>query len=475
MSRIINYKYVIQPHKSMHVPVVIYTTEKLFNLLFKDKAVEQLKNVATLPGIVHFALGMPDIHEGYGFPIGGVAAFDIKEGVVSPGGVGFDINCGVRVILTQLSAKEIKGLLPKIGELIYNTVPSGLGSTGKEKFSKKEMKALLRNGVYWAVENGFGVKEDIEVIEENGMMKNAEPGLVSEESIKRGRVELGTLGAGNHFLEIDYIDKIFNVEVANIFGLFEGQVVVWIHTGSRGFGHQVAKEYINLFRNKMPKYGIPLIDRDLVSLPISSPEAEQYLRAMAAAANFAWVNRQIITHYVRLAFSQIFKTSPHRLGMNLLYDVAHNIAKFERYNIDGEEKLLLVHRKGATRAFPKGHSAIPDKYRSVGQPVLLPGDMRSGSYILVGKENSLSETFGSVAHGAGRVLSRHKALKEIAFDKVQYEMEQSGIILLSADRRIIREEAPEAYKNVDEVIVPIEKNNLAERVAHSRPLLVIKG
>ncbi len=473
--KLLKYKYIIQPTGKMSVPSVVFTTERLLPLLFKDKSLEQLKNVASLPGVEKYALGMPDIHEGYGFPIGGVAAFDVHEGVVSPGGVGFDINCGVRVILTNIEKSEIEPRLRKIGEILFNTIPSGLGSTGIEKFSRKEIKSILRRGAYWALESGFGYDRDVEVIEENGMMKDADPSLVSSEAIKRGSTELGTLGAGNHFLEIDYIDKIFNSEIAKAFGLFKDQVVIWIHTGSRGLGHQIAKEFIKLLRNKMHHYGIPLLDNELVSVPILSDEGGQYLRAMAAAANFAWVNRQLITHYVRLAFSKVFGVSSVKLGMNVLYDVAHNIAKFEKYNINGQEKLLLVHRKGATRAFPKGHPDVPLQYRDAGQPVLLPGDMRTGSYILVGDVKSLDLTFGSVAHGAGRILSRHKALKKIKFEKVRYEMNQSNIILMANNRRVVREEAPEAYKDVNEVIIPIEENGLAKKVAYSRPLLVIKG
>ena len=473
--KLLKYKYIIQPTGKMSVPSVVFTTERLLPLLFKDKSLEQLKNVASLPGVEKYALGMPDIHEGYGFPIGGVAAFDVHEGVVSPGGVGFDINCGVRVILTNIEKSEIEPRLRKIGEILFNTIPSGLGSTGIEKFSRKEIKSILRRGVYWALESGFGYDRDVEVIEENGMMKDADPSLVSSEAIKRGSTELGTLGAGNHFLEMDYIDKIFNEDIAKVFGLFKDQVVIWIHTGSRGLGHQIAKEFIKLLRNKMHHYGIPLLDKELVSVPILSNEGEQYLKAMAAAANFAWVNRQLITHYVRLAFSKVFGVSSVKLGMNVLYDVAHNIAKFEKYNINGQEKLLLVHRKGATRAFPKGNLNIPLQYRDAGQPVLLPGDMRTGSYILVGDVKSLDLTFGSVAHGAGRILSRHKALKKIKFEKVRYEMNQSNIILMANNRRVVREEAPEAYKDVNEVIIPIEENGLAKKVAYSRPLLVIKG
>ncbi len=475
MKSIANFKMVIEPHDGMRVPAVIYTTETLSEFLFKDKAIEQIENVAKLPGIQKYALGMSDIHEGYGFPIGGVAAFDADNGVVSPGGVGFDINCGVRVIKTRLTYEEINKHLNKIGEMVFNFVPSGLGSTGKLKFTKKELKRIVREGMKWALNSGFAFKEDLHKTEENGCMKNADPSLVSEKAFQRGREELGTLGAGNHFLEIDRVSEIFDDKVASEFGLFKNQIVVWIHTGSRGFGHQVASDYIALMRDKMNKYGIPLFDKELVSLPIMSPEADSYLRAMAAAANYAWVNRQLITYHIRAAFSKVFKMKPEEIGMSLLYDVAHNIAKFERYSLNGRDKLLLVHRKGATRAFPAKHHDLSGEYLEVGQPVLLPGDMKNGSFILVGSENSIEETFGSVAHGAGRVMSRHKALKEISFEEVYGEMIENNINLITKNKRIVREEAPEAYKDVNEVIKPIIGNSLAKLVAKTVPLLVIKG
>jgi tRNA-splicing ligase RtcB len=474
-ERIKNFKIEIPPRDGMNVPVVIYTTNKLISFLFKDRAIEQLINVAKLPGIKKYALGMPDIHEGYGFPIGGVAAFDAENGVVSPGGVGFDVNCGVRVIKTNLTTKDIKDKLRKVGEVIFDYVPAGVGSVSRHKFTSNEIKNVLRSGIYWALNKGFAFQSDIDSCEDNGKMQSADPSAVSEKAIKRGRDELGTLGAGNHFLEIDKIDKIYDAEIASRFGLFKGQIVVWIHTGSRGFGHQVATDYISLMKTKMEKYHMELLDRDLVSIPLIAPESELYLRAMASAANFAWVNRQVITHFVRLAFSSVFRVSAEKLGMFLLYDVAHNIAKFEKYKVGGKEELLLVHRKGATRAFPAGHKALGEKYRDTGQPVLLPGDMKNGSFILVGLKNSLNETFGSVAHGSGRVMSRHKALKEISLEKVYNEMERNDIVLLSNSRRIIREEAPEAYKDVNEVVKPIIENSLAALVARSKPLLVVKG
>ncbi len=468
-------KYQIEPRGAMKVPVVIYTTKKLMDFLFKDNAVNQLKNVATLPGVVKYVLGMPDLHEGYGFPIGGVAAFDVEEGVVSPGGVGFDINCGVRVIKTNFEYKEFSKFTEEVGKIIFNSVPSGLGSEGILKFTRREIKNVLEEGLRWTLKKGFAFDSDILNTENEGVLINADSSLVSDKAIKRGKSELGTLGAGNHFLEIDTVDEIFDSRIAQAFGLFKGQIIIWIHTGSRGLGHQIATDYISLMSKKMKKYGIPFLDKDLVSLPLIDPLSENYLRAMSAAANFAWVNRQIITYHTRNAFAKFFKRTPEDLGMFLLYDVAHNIAKFEKYKINGKEKLLLVHRKGATRAFPPEHPELNKVYKQTGQPVLLPGDMKTGSFIFVGDQNSIKETFGSVSHGAGRLLSRHRALKQITFEMVLGEMNNAGIKLIAANKRIAREEAPEAYKDINEVIKPIEENGLARKVAHSKPILVIKG
>jgi len=475
IKKISKFKFLVEKTGKMRVPVLLYSPDNLIKLIGKDKALEQLINVATLPGIVKYALGMPDMHQGYAFPIGGVAAFDIESGVVSPGGVGFDINCGVRVIKTNLSYKEVRGQLNKLGNILFANIPAGVGSEGKEKFGSEETKTAMRIGIAWAKNKGFAWKEDEDATEENGRMKNADPAFVSKRAIDRGKVELGTLGAGNHFLEIDRVSKIYNETVAKQFGLFKDQILIWIHTGSRGLGHQVATDYLKIMRPRMEKYGLPLIDPDFVSLPLSAPESDMYLKAMASAANFAWVNRQILTYLARLYFTSVFNESPEKLGMYLLYDVAHNIAKFEKYKINGKEKLLLVHRKGATRSFPKGHPDLRGLYREIGQPVLLPGDMKRGSYILVGNEKSLSETFGSVAHGAGRLLSRHKAVKTLTLEHVQKEMDEKNIILHAKTRRIIMEEAPEAYKDVHEVVKPIIGEQLAELVAHSEPLFVLKG
>jgi len=475
IKKISRFKYLVEKTGKMRVPVLLYSTDNLIKLIGKDKALEQLINVATLPGIVKYALGMPDMHQGYAFPIGGVAAFDTENGVVSPGGVGFDINCGVRVIKSNLTYKDVKRHLNKLGDVIFNNIPAGLGSEGREKFNSKETRQVCKLGIGWAIDKGFAWREDKDATEENGRMKNANPDFVSKRAIDRGKVELGTLGAGNHFLEVDRVNKIYNEQIANQFGLFKDQIIVWIHTGSRGFGHQVATDYLKIMRPRMEKYGLPLIDSDFVSLPLSAPESDMYIGAMASAANFAWVNRQIITYFARLSFASLFKEAPQKLGMHLLYDVAHNIAKYERYTIDGKEKILLVHRKGATRSFPKGHPELKGIYKEIGQPVLLPGDMKRGSYILVGNKKSLSETFGSVAHGAGRLLSRHKAVKTLTLEHVQKEMEEKSILLRAKTRRIIMEEAPEAYKDVNEVIKPITGEQLATLIAYSEPLLVLKG
>lgn len=475
IKRIDDYRYLVEKEGHMRVPALIISSPKLFPLLEHDLSLQQIINVASLPGIVSYSIAMPDIHQGYAFPIGGVGAFDVEEGIVSPGGVGFDINCGVRVITTNLKYEEIKDYLPELGRILFKNVPSGLGSTGLEKFSAKEARRAMKLGLQWAEEKGFAEKYDKDNIEDYGCLENAEPEFVSDRAVDRGREEFGTLGAGNHFLEVAVVEKIFDADVAKQFGLFEGQIVVWIHTGSRGLGHEIATEYLKMMLPKMENYKIPLYEKEFVSLPIKASESQKYLGAMASAANFAWINRQVITYFVRKSFSEVFKMPFEKIGMDILYDVAHNIAKFERYKVHGKEMLLLVHRKGATRAFPKGHYALKGKFVNSGQPVLIPGDMKRGSYILVGLDKAVEETFGSVAHGAGRVMSRHQAVKNITFEEIKKEMEDSGIILLAKDKMVAREEAPIAYKDVDAVIEPIVREGLAKLVARSKPLLVVKG
>lgn len=468
------YKFLVEKHGDMRVDALLISSDKLIEFVSKDKALEQLLWVATLPGIVKYSIGMPDIHQGYAFPIGGVGAFLYDGGVVSPGGVGFDINCGVRVIKTNLKYEDIKDSLEELGKTLFKTIPAGLGSTSEYTFSIDESKRAMKLGIEWAVEKGFAKKDDLENVEDYGRLEG-DPDCVSKHAIERGREEFGTLGAGNHFLEIDRVVEIYDKELAKAWGLFEGQIVIWIHTGSRGLGHQIATDYLDLMRPKMDKFGFKLVDRDSVYFPIKEDLSQRYLLAMGAAANFAWVNRQVLTYLTRKAFSKVFGMDYERLGMEILYDVAHNIAKLEEYEVNGKVQTLLVHRKGATRSFPKGHPKLKGKFKETGQPVLLPGDMKRGSYILVGSEKSIKETFGSVAHGAGRLLSRHQAVKQITFEDVKGELEKESILLYATDKVVAREEAPEAYKNINLVVEPIVGEGLANLVARSKPLIVVKG
>jgi len=468
------YKFLVEKHGDMRVDALLISSDKLIEFVSKDKALEQLLWVATLPGIVKYSIGMPDIHQGYAFPIGGVGAFLYDGGVVSPGGVGFDINCGVRVIKTSLKYEDIKDSLEELGKTLFKTIPAGLGSTSEYTFSIDESKRAMKLGIEWAVEKGFAKKDDLENVEDYGRLEG-DPDCVSKHAIERGREEFGTLGAGNHFLEVDRVVEIYDKELAKAWGLFEGQIVIWIHTGSRGLGHQIATDYLDLMRPKMDKFGFKLVDRDSVYFPIKEDLSQRYLLAMGAAANFAWVNRQVLTYLTRKAFSKVFGMDYERLGMEILYDVAHNIAKLEEYEVNGKVQTLLVHRKGATRSFPKGHPKLKGKFKETGQPVLLPGDMKRGSYILVGSEKSIKEAFGSVAHGAGRLLSRHQAVKQITFEDVKGELEKESILLYATDKVVAREEAPEAYKNIDLVVEPIVGEGLANLVARSKPLIVVKG
>jgi len=473
-KRISNYKFLIEKFGSMRVDALLISSSALIESVKKDKALEQLIWVATLPGIVRYSIGMPDIHQGYAFPIGGVGAFLYDEGVVSPGGVGFDINCGVRVIKTNLKYEDIKDSLEELGKTLFKTIPAGLGSTSDYTFSIDESKRAMKLGLNWAVEKGFAKKEDLENVEDYGRLEG-DPDCVSTHAIERGREEFGTLGAGNHFLEVDRIVEVYDKGLAKAWGLFEGQIVVWIHTGSRGLGHQIATDYLDLMRPKMDKFGFKLVDRDAIYFPIGEDLSQRYILAMRSAANFAWVNRQVLTYFTREAFSKVFRTPYEDLGMEVLYDVAHNIAKIEEYEINGKMETLLVHRKGATRSFPKGHPKLKGKFKDTGQPVLLPGDMKRGSYILVGSEKAVKETFGSVAHGAGRLLSRNQAVKQITFEDVKNELDKEDILLYANDKVVAREEAPEAYKNIDLVVEPIVHEGLASLVARSKPLIVVKG
>jgi len=466
-----------QSYKSgMRVPGIIYASEKMLESIREDQTPKQVANVAFLPGIIKASLAMPDIHWGYGFPIGGVAAMDIESGVVSPGGVGYDINCGVRLLRTNLSEAEVR---PKINQLIaelFTNIPSGLGSEGKIRVSQKEMEQLMLKGASWAVEHGFGSKDDLDVTEERGCMEGADPSKISDKAIKRGMPQAGTLGSGNHFLEVQVVKEIFEPEIANVMGITEiGQVLVLIHTGSRGFGHQVCTDHLRVMEEAVSKYGISLPDRQLACAPIKSPEGKDYLAAMACAANYAWNNRQCIAHWTRESFSKVFGKSSEELGMKQIYDVTHNIAKMEKHMVDGRKIRVCVHRKGATRAFPPGHKDIPQCYKEIGQPVLIPGDMGRCSFIAVGTERAMEESFGSTCHGAGRVLSRGAAKRSLKGRDVLRELEERGITVKAGSIPSLAEEASLAYKDVTEVIEAVHQAGISKKVAMAVPLGVIKG
>jgi tRNA-splicing ligase RtcB len=421
-------------------------------------------------------MAMPDIHWGYGFPIGGVAAMDYENGVVSPGGVGFDINCGVRLLRTDLTVNDVKG---KIGDLIdqlYINVPSGVGSEGNIRVDEQELKQVMVKGAKWMVERGFGWAEDLEVSEEGGAITMADPGNISKEAIKRGRPQLGTLGAGNHFLEIQAVEYIYDEDIAGVFGITEpGQITIMIHTGSRGFGHQVCQDNLNVMQRAMIKYGISLPDRQLACAPVKSEEGQAYLASMACAANFAWANRQAIAHWVRESFEKVMGAGAHKLGMSQVYDVAHNMAKIEEHAVDHKIKTLCVHRKGATRAFGPDNSHVPEQYRKVGQPVLVPGDMGRYSFLLVGTETAMKQTWGSTCHGAGRMMSRHEAIKKMRGRQVQDELAERGILVMAKGRDTLSEEASYAYKDVADVVATCDGAGISRLVAKMRPLGVAKG
>ncbi|MEE8638505.1 MAG: RtcB family protein, partial [Candidatus Margulisiibacteriota bacterium] len=418
----------------------------------------------------------PDIHFGYGFPIGGVAAFDPDlGGIISPGGVGYDINCGVRVLRTSLHSDEV---IPKIRDIVNELareVPSGVGSRGPISLSESDMNKVLTKGPKWAVENGYGEENDILHTEENGAMQGADPTQVSNHAKERGSDQLGTLGSGNHFLEVQVVDEIFDEKAANAFGLWKDQITIMVHSGSRGLGHQVCTDYINVMRGAVAKYNISLPDRQLCCAPIESPEGLRYFSAMAAAANYAWCNRQLLMHWTRKSFAKIMGASPGKLGISLIYDVCHNIAKKEKHQVDGKEKVLCIHRKGATRAFPAGHPVLPKDYMNVGQPVLIPGDMGRYSYVLIGTERAMKETWGSVCHGAGRMMSRAAATRKFSVGQLLSDLEKKGIIVRSASKKGLVEEAPGAYKDVREVVDVVHNSGLARKVARMRPLGVVKG
>lgn len=456
----------------MRTDVVVYASEPIMEEIRRDQSLAQAMNVATLPGIVGPSLAMPDIHQGYGFPIGGVAALDMENGVVSPGGVGFDINCGVRLVRTNLNEPEVRERLKPLIDQLFRDVPCGMGTRGRISLADTEIQGVLRDGAVWTVEHGYGEARDPEFAEAGGRLKGALPEKVSDRAKKRGAGQLGTLGSGNHFLEVLYVEAVHDEPAAAAMGLAGEQVVVLIHSGSRGLGHQVCTDYVALMNEVMPRYGIVLPDRQLACVPIQSEEGQAYLGAMKAAANFAWANRQAILHFVRAAFRRIFGDSA---TLDLIYDVCHNIAKQEVHEVDGQQRDVLVHRKGATRAFPAGHPEIPKAYADVGQPVFVPGSMGTASWVLAGQPGSMKHTFGSACHGAGRLLSRTAVRKGKDAREEQRKLEAMGILVRSESRDGILEELPEAYKDVDEVIEVMDGAGIAKKVARLRPMGVIKG
>ena len=461
----------------MRVPGRVYADDALIEKMRTDATLQQCANVATLPGLYKWAITMPDGHEGYGFPIGGVAASDYDEGVVSPGGIGYDINCGVRLIRTNLTETEVRPHLQKLLDTLFVNVPSGLGSRGKVgKLSAGDLEKVTREGVEWAVDNGYGWAEDQKHCEENGCMTTANPDKVSGIAKQRGAPQLGSLGSGNHFLEIEKVDKILDRPVAAKLGIKqEGQILVLVHTGSRGFGYQVCSDYLRVMERAVHKYGIKLPDRQLACAPAKSNEVEDYIGGMSAAANYAWSNRQMITHWTRESFEKTFGRPADQLDMALIYDVAHNIAKIEEHRIDDKTKKVYVHRKGATRAFPPGHPAIPAEYREVGQPVLIPGSMGTASWVLIGTPKSMELSFGTTAHGAGRFMSRAAAKRRNPARTVEDQLSKKGIMIRAENIGTVSEEAPEAYKNVDSVAEVSHQLGIATKVARLTPIGVTKG
>ncbi len=462
LKKIDDYLYEISQtfRSDMKVPARVYATEKMLREILKDRSLNQLINVATLPGIQNYALSMPDIHEGYGFPIGGVAAFDLNLGIISPGGIGYDINCGVRLLKSKANILQIQPFLKNLSAMIYKEVPSGVGRGGMLNLNNHQIDQILLNGAQAVINMGYGKPEDLNHIESNGKIEGADPALVSPQAKARGRDQLGTMGAGNHFVEVDIVENIYDEEIAKKIGLFKEQVVILIHTGSRGLGHQVATDYIRLMMRVMSKYKISLPDRELACVPFKSPEGQNYFKAMSAAANFAFANRQMITFEVRNAWKKVIGSTFGEL--EIVYDVAHNIAKIEEYEINNQLQQLIIHRKGATRAFP-------------GQIVLIPGSMGTASYVLLGQEKSLKQSFGSTCHGAGRKMSRSQAKREIHGGKLKLTLENQGIAVSAGSLSGLSEEAPNAYKNVDEVVEVVHQAGIAKKIVRLKPIAVIKG
>ncbi len=478
LERVDTYRWRIPQsyQQDMHVPGIVYADDELIEQIIDDNALQQVANVATLPGIVGYSLGMPDIHWGYGFPVGGVAATNAESGVVSPGGIGFDINCGVRLISTDLSRKQIQKSIDRLADELFHHLPSGVGGAGMRVLSANEIRAVMVRGAAWAVEQGYGFAEDLEFTEEHGCLAGADPDVVSNTAIQRGIKQPGSLGSGNHFCEVDAVDHIYDAETARVFGIDHvGQIVVAVHCGSRGFGHQIAQDYIKLAESKQQSFGFHLVDRQLACLPLQSSEGKAYLAAMACGANFAWANRQLLMHGVRQAFSTVFERQASPRDMPLIYDVCHNIAKIEEYEVNGQKQRVCVHRKGATRAFPAGRPEIPAEYQAVGQPVLIPGDMGRYSFVLVGSQGSMEQSFGSCCHGAGRRQSRTAAKKSISSRLLLDQLTAQGISVRVRSQGLLSEEAPSAYKDAQQVVNVVHNAGLAKLVARLKPVIVVKG
>ena len=469
LKKISKNTYELPKTGNMNVPGIVYASEKLLNAIKKDKTLEQVKNVAMLPGILKASIALSDAHQGYGFPIGGVAAFDMDKGIISPGGVGYDINCSVRILKTNLKKQDILKKQKEIVEALYRKIPSGVGRGSTFQISYKELDELLKSGAQYIVKKGFGFKEDYLHTEEEGCMKNANPDKVSERAKKRGIGQVGTLGAGNHFLEVQFVDDIFDKEIAKAFGLEKEQVVIMIHCGSRGLGHQVASDYIKLMEQEYGFKDLP--DRELINAPIESKLGKDYYEAMCCAVNFAFANKQVITHWVREEMQKLFP----KIKIDVLYDICHNIAKFEEHVVNGKKQIVCVHRKGATRSFGAGRKEIPDVYRQVGQPVLIPGSMGTASYILVGTEKAEELTFSSTVHGAGRVKSRADSIRSFRGEEIKKSLSKIGIEVKAGSWKSLAEEAPESYKDIDEVVEVVDELGISKKVARLKPLVVVKG
>ncbi|MDY6881390.1 MAG: RtcB family protein [Desulfatiglans sp.] len=475
VEKLDKHRWIIPKTGAMRVPGMVFSNETLIKEAQNDQSLHQVANVATLPGIVGQSLAMPDIHLGYGFPIGGVAAFDMSEGIVSPGGVGYDINCGCRLMTTLLRADEIQPMIKELVSALFKNIPCGIGSTSSIRLSQRDEADVAVQGAAWAIKNGFGEPQDLERTEDHGTMEGADPSLLSERAVKRGRSQLGTLGSGNHFLEIEVVDRIYDPKKAKVFGLFEGQVTLAIHTGSRGFGYQICDDFLKEMTRQTPARPFELPDRQLACSYLTSVLGQRYLGAMACAANYAWANRQILMHWTGETLLKTLSIGPRDLGMRLLYDVCHNIAKKEIHTVQGNDITLCVHRKGATRALPPGHPLLCDAYRHAGQPVLIPGDMGTYSFVLAGAKGAMDQSFGSTCHGAGRLLSRTKASKMAKGRAIHRELEDKGIFVQSRGKRTLQEEMPEAYKDVSQVVEVVHGADLAVKVARLRPLGVVKG